>query len=134
MDKKIRKKQAPKDSKTAYSLCDEEEMAVVIMKYAKPLFENAEDLETSIKVIRIAIFCWRLSFFSKETQEEVIETFFKANSINSDGQEEMKPVFKFLLDRKSRYFSKIKTDIADYQLREKGDGFELNLTLKSQNS
>ncbi|MES0335866.1 MAG: hypothetical protein SFH39_05845 [Candidatus Magnetobacterium sp. LHC-1] len=134
MDKKLRKKRVSKDNKTAYSLYDAEEMAGVIMDYAKPLFESAEDVETEIKVIKIAIFCWRLSFFSKDAQEEVITTFFKKNNIIGEGKEEMKSVFKFFLDRKSRYFSKVKTDIEDYQLREKGDGFELNLILKSQNS
>lgn len=113
-------------------------MSEIIINFARPLLDVANNGEEQKKTITIAVTIWNLSLLPEKTQSEYINEIKKimsASGKNRDFSESDNGVFNYLMKRKKLLFSDINRMVVDYDFVETTKGFHLNIvsnTLKDE--
>lgn len=108
-------------------------MSAVILEYAEPLMEHAENVEQQNKAIAMAIICWNASLLSGEDRDRILaEAFAETGDMEDSGTQE---VLEFMLNRKQELFPDNKRMVADWIVKDKGDQLfiEVATTLPKEN-
>jgi hypothetical protein len=109
-----------------------EKMSAVILDYAEPLMEHAENVEQQHKAIAMAIICWNASLLTGEDRGRILaEAFAEPGDMEDSGVQE---VIEFMLSRKQELFSHNKKMVVDWFVKDKGDQLllEVATTLPKQ--
>lgn len=106
----------------------DEKMSAVILEYAKPLMEHAENVEQQNKAIAMAIICWNASFVDEKQGDGMVGELAEAFE-GTGGREDasVREVIQFMLSRKEELFSHNKRRVADWFVKDQGDQLVLEV-------
>lgn len=106
----------------------DEKMSAVILEYAKPLMEHAENVEQQNKAIAMAIICWNASFVAENHGDGMVAEIAEAFE-GTGGTEDasVREVIQFMLSRKEDLFSHYKKRVADWFVKDQGDQLVLEV-------
>ena len=111
------------------SLYKQEKMSEIILDFAKPLLDAAEDTAAIHGAIAVAVIAWNISLLPLKEQNEMMERM-AANSLPY-GFKKFDPVLRkcleLLLKRKQESFSNYKRMIGDFHCEPSEDGIDLNV-------
>lgn len=97
----------------------EEKMSAVILEYAEPLMEHAENVEQQNKAIAMAIICWNASLLNETDRERgLAEIYAETDEVEASN---IKEVITFMLNRKQDLFPHNKRVVTDWMVKDKGD-------------
>ncbi|MBF0344332.1 MAG: hypothetical protein HQL06_08890 [Nitrospirae bacterium] len=102
-------------------------MSAIILDYAKPLLDTADNIRDERKVIEMAITCWNMSLLKKNEREEAIKSVLNSKHMSKKAIEDMHSIMQYFIDRKYKYYPNIDTMIVDYKLKDLGDSFNLSV-------
>ena len=106
----------------------EKKMSAVILEYAKPLMEHAENVEQQNKAIAMAIICWNASLIDEKHRDRIVaEAFAETGEMEDSGVQE---VIEFMLSRKEKLFSHNKKMVVDWFVKDKGDQLVLEVATR----
>jgi hypothetical protein len=97
---------------------NQEKMSKVLLDFARPLLDRADEDEHFDKVIALAAACWNAALFPQEKQEACINDLIGiiSTSGSPDDVDMARETIGTLLERKKRYFSENERFIVDYQI------------------
>jgi len=102
-----------------------EKMSAVILEYAEPLMEAAENVEQQNKAVAMAIICWNASLIDEEHRDRIVAgAFAETGEMEDSGVQE---VIEFMLSRKEELFSHNKKMVVDWFVKDKGDQLVLEV-------
>ena len=103
-------------------------LSEVILEYAEPLINVADESEVEERAIRMSRTLWNASLFPKQKALERIEPAL-VDMANGDQilKSEFYIMFEMMYERKQSLFSNDKRFIVDYTLEENNDGFYLQV-------
>jgi len=107
-----------------------EKMSEIIIDFAQPLLDVAENTQSQKQAITTAILGWNLALFPKEEQPDQLNEIKKMlnPSTNSDQlANEASEILNFLVSRKDSLYPEINRMIVDYELIDTPQGFHLNV-------
>src|ERR1700733_11779917 len=90
-------------------------MSEVLLDFAQPLLDNADNFESQQKAIIIAALAWNLSLSNPVSRMFELRKLFREVSIGAS-TEDFKQVLKGLIIRKKEKFSDVRRLILDWKL------------------
>lgn len=103
-------------------------MSEVLMEFIEPLAEVDKSDENRRKSLAIGVIAWNLALAPETKRKKLLEeTLVDLFKLNKSSKEEMQTVFKFLIDRKERYFGHINRFIVEYNVTGSGDSLHLSV-------
>jgi hypothetical protein len=103
----------------------EEKMSEVILAYAQPLMDFAENVEEQNKAISMAIICWNASVLGESERSLILaESLAGTEAMEGSGVQE---VMEFMLKRKQDCFPSNKRRIVDWIVKDKGDQLHIEV-------
>lgn len=103
-------------------------MSEVLMEFIGPLAEVDKSDENRRKSLAIGVIAWNLALAPETKRKKLLEeTLVDLFKLNKSSKEEMQTVFKFLIDRKERYFAHINRFIVEYNVTGSGDSLHLSV-------
>jgi hypothetical protein len=107
-----------------------EKMSEIIIDFAEPLLDVAENTQSQKQAITTAILGWNLALLQKEAHPDQLNKIKKTlhTATNSDQLgNEVSEVLNFLGSRKDTLYPEINRMIVDYELIDTPQGFHLNV-------
>jgi hypothetical protein len=103
-------------------------LSAVILEYAEPLINVADESELEERAIRMSITLWNASLLPKQKALETIEPALD-DMANGDQllKSEFYMTFEMMYNRKQSLFSNDKRFIVDYTLEENDESFNLRV-------
>mgnify|MGYP001823540635 CR=1 FL=1 len=103
-------------------------LSAVILEYAEPLINVADESELEERAIRMSITLWNASLLPKQKALETIEPALD-DMANGDQllKSEFYTTFEMMYKRKQSLFSNDKRFIVDYTLEENDESFNLQV-------
>ncbi|MDQ1333216.1 MAG: hypothetical protein QG552_166 [Thermodesulfobacteriota bacterium] len=96
-----------------------EKMSAVILEYAEPLMEAAENVEQQNRAIAMAIICWNASLLNETDRERSLAAIYAdTDEVEASNLKEM---ITFMVSRKQDLFPHNKKKIADWMVKDRGD-------------
>lgn len=117
---------------------NKEKMSEIIIEYAAPLLDAAQNAEDQKKAISMAIAMWNISLLPEKNQLKSlkeIEGIISSSTVRDAFSDERQGIFIYLINRKKHLFQDINRFIQDYEFIETPEGFHLNIasiTLKEK--
>lgn len=122
MPKKIKRKILSKRATPVSQI----KMSEVIMDFAEPLLDFAEDDESKEKAISLALVCWNLALLPQDDQQEELK--YMLHTFPGGNTGEIEQVVITMVKRKSACFPDIKKCVVDYKITRRGDDIHLTVT------
>ena len=112
-------------------------MSEIVVEYAAPLLDAAQNAEDQKKAISMAIAMWNISLLPEAEQLESlkkIESLFSTSAKVDDLSKERQKIISYLINRKKHLFQDINRFVQDYEVVDTPEGFHLNIASISLNN
>jgi len=105
---------------------EELKMSEVLREFVAPFFRDV-DIKYHSKFVRLAVIAWNISFLPEDEQQELINNFLEELSGDEEVVEDALKLMSSLIARKNQYFSHIWRYISNYELKRRGDQYDLTV-------
>lgn len=104
-------------------------MSEVLIDFARPLLDAAENAQAMEKALTLAIVVWNASLLPEASQKDMIQKIVEATSSSGFKEDEEigRSYVDMLLKRKRSYFSHCQRMIAEWHFEKEGDDLHLNV-------
>jgi hypothetical protein len=106
-------------------------MSEVLEAFIAPYMEFAETEESFRKLVTIAAVAWNTSLLPRNGQTKAINDLLQ--SLPPEAQADTKSIVRELIQRKKRYFGKIRRAVIDFEIADTRDGFHLMVVSTPEN-
>ena len=102
-------------------------MSEILADFVGPYMDAVDNEQACRRLLTLALTAWNASFLPEEEQQDMIDRVLEAGI--PAGSDELKAGLKgivnMLLARKKAYFSQYTRNIIDFELTDRGDGYQL---------
>ena len=100
-------------------------MSEVLMDFAEPLMNEADDFTGSKKALAMAAVFWNLALLPEKEQSDAIKEIFGA--LPPSAVEAMEETIKVFIHRKKQLFPHVNKFIVDHEVIDHGDTIHVNV-------
>ncbi|MBH8573012.1 hypothetical protein I8752_08265 [Nostocaceae cyanobacterium CENA369] len=106
-----------------------EKMSEVLEDFIEPYINEVNNLGAHRRLLELAVTAWNTSLLPRLQQRETVEKLFNLEMFEGDieMQQEIKKLVYEMIERRQKYFPKIKRFIADFSLKKAGKSFHLSV-------
>lgn len=106
----------------------EAKMSEVLEAYIEPYLDATKNRDQRLKLSTIAAFAWNLTLLPEDKQQQEKENLIEQlGGQNRQVQQDIREILEELMERKRKFFAKIKRHIIDFELKESRNDFHLSV-------
>jgi len=102
-------------------------MSGVLADFVEPYMDSVDTEEAYRRLLTLALMAWNASFLPEEEQQDMIDRVLEAGipAGNDELKAGLKGIVNMLLARKKAHFSQYTRNIIDFEVTDRGDGYQL---------
>ena len=103
-------------------------MSEVLEAFVEPYVDEVDSEEDYRKLLGLAIAAWNVALFPEDKRQDMIDQVIESVSAGDDVlKANLTEIMSELTERKQKYFRKYRRMIVDFELRDTGRGYELQV-------